>query len=201
MEDVKMDALIEELRTQILRNGRIVNNEELQVNDFWIQTKLLNKIGEKFADIFKKDNPSKILTIETSGIPIAAFCALKLGVPFGFARKHKRNVYENNVYIAKYWASDMKKQIDIQVSKELIKHGDQVLIIDDFLSSGEAVTGLHEIIKLARAKLVGVGICIEKSFKVGAKNLKEKDIKLHSLIKIDSLDNNIIKIKEAGDCN
>jgi len=194
-----MDDLVKELRKYILENSKIINRDDLRVNNFWMKTKLLNRMGERFAEIFEKDDPSKILTIETSGIPIAAFCALKLGIDFGFARKHKRNAYGNEDLITSVWASDMRKQIDILVSKELINRGDRVVIIDDFLSSGEAVKGLSEIIKSAKANLVGVGICIEKSFKTGAKRLESKGVKLHSLIKIESLDNEIIKIKDEND--
>lgn len=51
----------------------------------------------------------------------------------------------------------------VTVSKDYINKGDKILIIDDFLANGAAVSGLIDIINQAGAELEGVGIAIEKA--------------------------------------
>lgn len=62
------------------------------------------------------------------------------------------------------------------------------MIIDDFLANGKAVEGLLDIIKKAKANLIGVGIVIEKGFQKGGKNIREKGIRLESLAIVDRVE-------------
>ena len=74
-----------------------------------------------------------------------------------------------------------------------------MLIIDDFLANGCAVTGLLEIIRAAGATLEGVGIVIEKGFQSGGKELRAKGIDLKSLAIIKSMTDSSIVFEEQED--
>ena len=76
------------------------------------------------------------------------------------------------------------KVYDISVSKEYLSADDRVLVVDDFLATGEALNGLIDLIKQAGATLVGCGIVIEQAFQAGGKNLREKGVRVESLAKI-----------------
>ena len=79
------------------------------------------------------------------------------------------------------------KTYDIVVSKEFLNPGDRVLIIDDFLAKGSAITALADLIDNAGAHTVGAGIVIEKSYKSGAKLVRDRGIRLESLARIESM--------------
>ena len=75
----------------------------------------------------------------------------------------------------------------------------KILIIDDFLANGAAVSGLIDIINQAGAELEGVGIAIEKGFQPGRKVLEEKGARVESLAIIEKMGNGTITFKEQDD--
>ena len=66
-----------------------------------------------------------------------------------------------------------------------------VLIIDDFLASGQTIQALVRIIQGAGASVAGVGALIEKNFEGGRALLKDLNVPIVSLAVIASLDNGI----------
>ena len=67
--------------------------------------------------------------------------------------------------------------------------------MDDFLATGEAVTGLADIVKQAGATLVGVCAAIEKGFQKGGDRLREKGIRVESLAIIEEMDDESIRFR------
>jgi len=183
---------MESLKERILKDGKVVDGNILQVSSFlnhMVDIRLLSDIGKEFASIFTDCRPTKIFTIEASGISIATMCAIEMQVPFIIAKKYSSSNLTDNVYNAEVYSYTKQKAFNISVSKEIINSNDRLLIVDDFLAFGGAVNGMMHIIEEAQATLVGVGICIEKSFQQGASNLISQGINLHSLVKIKSLEN------------
>ena len=84
---------------------------------------------------------------------------------------------------------------EYRVDKRFILPGMRVLIIDDFLADGQALSGLIDIVAKAGAETVGAGICIEKAFQPGGRIIRESGINLHSLavVDIDSSGNLVFK--------
>ena len=187
------------LKERILKEGKVLNGNVVQVSSFlnhMVDTQLLYEIGKEFASVFRAYKPTKVITVEASGIPFAAFCAFELGIPFIIAKKHDSTNLPENFYSAKVFSYTKNLSTNIRVSKDVICKDDRMLILDDFLAYGSAVDGLISIIKETNAELVGVGICIEKSFQDGAVNLASQNVNLHSLVKIKSLENGIVSFAD-----
>mgnify|MGYP002723119374 FL=1 len=70
-------------------------------------------------------------------------------------------------------------------------------MIDDFLANGQAAKGLMEIIQQAGAKVVGIGIVIEKSFQDGRQLLEDAGMEVTSLARIEKFENGQVVFKEA----
>ncbi|MBP1755412.1 MAG: xanthine phosphoribosyltransferase, partial [Firmicutes bacterium] len=104
---------------------------------------------------------TKILTIEASGIGIACIAAQYFNVPVVFAKKNQTKNIAGDVYTSKVESFTHGRVYDIIVSKDFLKPEDKVLVIDDFLANGAALIGLINLIKDAKATLVGAGIVIE----------------------------------------
>ena len=75
----------------------------------------------------------------------------------------------------------------LMVSPEFLKAGEKVLIIDDFLASGQTIKGLVELCNQAQAELVGIGAVVEKTFEHGRQLLDFANVPIHSLAKVTSL--------------
>ncbi|MDR1185300.1 MAG: hypothetical protein LBK67_10975 [Coriobacteriales bacterium] len=81
-----------------------------------------------------------------------------------------------------------RRVFDVIVSKKFIGPADHVLIIDDFLANGCALSGLIEIAEAAGTSIEGIGIAIEKGFQQGGSSLRERGYRIESLVIIESMD-------------
>ncbi len=192
---------LELLKSRILHEGRIEGTDVVKVDSFLnhqMDVGLLNEIGKEFKSRFLDQPVTKILTIEASGIGIACITAQYFHVPVVFAKKAESRNLDREVYESKVFSYTKGKEYIIKVSKRYLGPEDHVLIIDDFLANGQAISGLKDIVTQAGAHLVGVGIVIEKSFQNGGKAIREAGIQLESLAIIKSIENNKIIFKEVG---
>ena len=178
------------LEDRILKDGHIGADNVSKVDSFLnhqIDVNFVCELGKEFYRLFKDENITKILTIEASGIGIACLAAQYFGVPVVFAKKTKTiNIY-SDTYNATVHSYTHKKDYDIVVSKEFLSKEDNVLIIDDFLAKGSALTALLMLIEKAGAKTAGAGIVIEKAYQGGGNLVRDMGIRVESLAKIKSI--------------
>lgn len=187
---------MELLKQRILKDGIISNGNILRVDSFLnhqIDVTLLNEMGKELQRRFSNENITKILTIEVSGIAIASIAAQYFNVPVVFAKKHQGINSDPDSYESTVFSYTKKQSYSIKVSKKFLSPEDNILVIDDFLASGSAVSGLMDIIEQSHAKIAGVGIAIEKNFQEGRQLLEEKKIHLESLAVIRSIENGVLE--------
>jgi len=185
---------MELLKKYIRMKGRVVGNDVLKVDSFLnhqIDISLFQEIGKEFRKRFAEETITKILTIEASGIGVACITAQYFdNVPVVFAKKFTARNLNDDVYESSVHSFTKGINYLIRVDKRYLTGNDKILIIDDFLANGSAVMGLLDIAKQAAAQVVGVGIVIEKSFQEGRDLILRENIRLESLARIGSLENN-----------
>jgi xanthine phosphoribosyltransferase len=187
------------LKEKIQAEGKVLSNQVLKVDSFLnhqIDPLLMVEVGKEFAKRFEKENVTKVLTIESSGIAPGLMAALELNVPVIFARKRKSLTLVSDLLTAKVHSFTKNETNEISVSNKFLDNTDKVLIIDDFLANGQAALGLVDIVKQAGAEVAGIGIVIEKSFQDGGRLLREKNYKVESLSRITSLENGRVTFLE-----
>ena len=113
-----------------------------------------------------------------------------------FARKRKSLTHTDRLYTAPVYSYTKQETNIISVSDQFISQDDKVLIIDDFLANGEAANALISLVDQAEAEVIGIGIVIEKSFQPGRDMLEEKNYRVESLARIESLAAGEIVFKE-----
>lgn len=182
---------MELLEQRILKDGNIKPGNILKVDSFLnhqMDIGLLNEIGKEFRRLFPEPI-TKILTIEASGIGIAAIVAQHFdNVPVVFAKKTKSKNLDGELFTSQVESFTRGTVFDIQVSQKFLTDKDYVLIIDDFLARGQALKGLLDIVKQSGAAVAGCGIVIEKGFQDGGKAIRESGIRVESLAIIDSIE-------------
>ncbi|CAM4302637.1 xanthine phosphoribosyltransferase [Jeotgalicoccus halotolerans] len=183
------------LKNKILSEGVVLSDNVLKVDKFLnhqIDPELMVEIGKEFHSRFKDTEITKVLTLESSGIAPAVMTALNFNVPAVFARKRKSLTFTDDLLSAQVFSYTKQETNMISVSNQFIQPGDNILIIDDFLANGEAAGALTNIVEQAKANVSGIGIVIEKSFQSGAAILKEKNYRVESLARIESLSNHTV---------
>ena len=179
------------LEDRIRQDGVLKPGNVLKVDNFLnhqMDIALFDEMGKEWARRFADKPINKILTIEASGIGIAAIVSRHFGnVPVVFAKKAKSINLEGDVYKTKIESFTHKKVYDVIVSKKYIGPEDHVLIIDDFLASGEAAFGVLHLAQQAGATVDGIGIVIEKAFQSGHDRLTAEGLDVYSLARIKSM--------------
>ncbi|MCR5760887.1 MAG: xanthine phosphoribosyltransferase [Sphaerochaetaceae bacterium] len=188
------------LKDRIQKEGKVLPGNIIKVDGFLnhkVDTALMEDIADQFAKIFDISKISVVLTAEASGIPVAAICAQKFGVPFIFAKKAKSDNIENGLYKSELYSYTYRKTVTMIVSTEWLKPEDHVLIIDDFMAMGNAVNALIDIVGQCGCTLEGVGVVVEKGFQGGGDALRRRpELNYHALAVIDKADENGIVFRE-----
>ena len=179
------------LEERIAKDGIVKPGNVLKVDSFLnhqMDIALMEEIGREFKRRFGHKKVTKVLTIEASGIGIAAFVAREFGVPMVFAKKAKSINLDGDMHVAEVESFTHKKKNQVIVSKKFLTEGESVLIIDDFLANGCALQGLISIVESAGADVVGCGIVIEKGFQIGGRVIRNLGYQLESLAIVDAMD-------------
>ena len=180
------------LENEITKRGKVINNEVLNVDRFFSQqvnTELLIEIGKEFEHHFGSKKIDRILTVEASGIAIAMAAASFLHVPFVFARKNPDPLMEGDSFIVSCHSHSKEQDYSLFVLKDLLPAGENILIMDDFLSNGNEIMNLTNIVKQAGSKVIGIGVAIEKAFRPGRQRLEEAGYPVVSLARIEKFEN------------
>ena len=178
------------LKDRIRRDGRILPGGIVKVDSFLnhqLDPMLMSEIGNEFHRRFAQEPVTRILTIETSGIAAALTTGLAFGVPVVFAKKHKSANMSGACFTSRVYSYTKKTEYDVSVSTEYLGPSDRVLIVDDFLATGNALKGLMDILRQSGAQLAGIGIVIEKSFQSGGRELRESGLRIESLARIRAI--------------
>lgn len=190
---------MQSLKERILRDGQALPGGVIRVGAFlnhMVDTSLAKEIAREFTHRFEKDRVSKILTIESSGIAFAVLTGAEMGVPVVFAKKAMGINTIGDAWTAFVRSYTKGAETSIYVSKQCLFASDRVLIIDDFLAYGEAVSGLVQIVRMSGAALAGAGIVIEKAYEPGGERLRKAGIRLESLARVSSIEGGAISFIE-----
>ena len=179
------------LEERIQRDGIVREGNVLKVDSFinhQMDIPLFREMAKEWKRLFAGKPVNKVLTIEASGIGIAAVVASEFNVPVVFAKKSMSINLDYDNYETKIQSFTHKKIYNVIVSKKFLTAEDHVLIIDDFLANGCALMGLLDLAKEAGATVEGIGIAVEKGFQGGGDKLRKRGFRVESLARIADMD-------------
>ncbi|OGO67509.1 MAG: xanthine phosphoribosyltransferase [Chloroflexi bacterium RBG_19FT_COMBO_62_14] len=183
---------MDELRLRILTDGRNLGNGILKVDGFinhQVDPTLMNSCGRELAQRFGGVRATKVLTAEISGIAPALTTAMYLSVPVVYARKTKPITMPDQIFLTLAPSHTKGRTVELIVSPEYLGREERVLIIDDFLATGQTIMGLVRLAQAAGASVVGVGALVEKRFEGGRELLSTLGVPIEALAVITDMDN------------
>lgn len=187
------------LQDKIINEGQVLSGDVLKVDGFLNQQldmDLYAKMSQEISAHFSAKNVTKILTVEASGIALAATVALAMhNLPVIFAKKHSTSNRDADFYCTPIFSFTHNKSYNVTIAKRFLTKDDRILIVDDFLARGEAVRGLINLVSQAGATTAGVAIAVEKGYQGGGDQLRAEGIDLYSLAIVDKMDENAITFR------
>lgn len=181
---------MELLEARIIREGIVADGDILKVGSFLNQQMdipFVGKLADEIYTLYKDSHVNKVLTIEASGICIAALTAQKFNCNALFAKKNATSNIQGECYSTHLHSYTHNKDYSVIVPKDYLGKNDRVLIVDDFLATGEALEALIRIVEMSGATLVGCATLIEKVYQEGGNKIRRRGIRVESLAKITNL--------------
>lgn len=182
-----MDAF----KKRILSEACVSDGDIIQVDMFLnhcLDIDLIEEIGTALAKRFKGEKVSKVLTAESSGIPVAIFVARALGVPAVYAKKFQTGYIDPSVYSTEVHSFSMEKSFTLRVSRKYLDGDDRVLLVDDILSSGQAMLGLIDLVSQAGGEVAGAAVALEKATKDGGRVLRQMGLRVEALATVERVE-------------
>jgi len=148
-----------------------------------IRNYIKSEMAKKLEATYGK--PDVIAGVATGAIGIGALVAEELGLPFVYVRpepkKHGR-----------------KNQIEGHLEK-----GQNVVVVEDLISTGKSSLAAVDALKSAGATVKGMVAIFSYGFEVAEKNFEEKKLDLYTLSNYENLleqalDTNFINVKESN---
>jgi xanthine phosphoribosyltransferase len=187
------------LKERILLEGQNLGNGILKIDSLLnhqLDPRLMQAMGQEFARRFEGLPVDRILTAEISGIAPALMTAVELNVPVVYARKKQPVTMRGKIFVESAPSHTKGGMVDLMVSGEFLKAGERVLIIDDFLASGQTLMALARLALAAGAEVVGVGVVVEKIFEGGRETMQNGGftMPIHALARIANMDHGKIEL-------
>lgn len=153
-----------------------------------VDSELMTEIGKAFAAGFARDGVegvTLVVTAETSGIAPALVTAQALGVPMLFARKQRPSTMVGSCYSVTVPSHTKGKMVELSLSSEFLCATDRVVLIDDFLGSGETVRGMLQLLAQSGCQVCALGFVLEKVYERGREGIAGLGIPVISLARLD----------------
>ena len=181
---------MQKLKEAILAKGKAVNQDVLLVDSFLnhqVDVALMRDVGDAFAAYFAGRGITRVVTIESSGIAPASFTALSMGLPLVVMKKQTSRIMKGDLLQTTVRSFTKGTQYELTAKRDFLPEGERLLLIDDFLASGEAAFGVLNLAKQAGCEVAGVGIVIEKAFQPGHDRLCEAGVDVYSLARVKAM--------------
>jgi len=191
---------VDALKKRIRKEGKNLGGGILKVDSFinhQVDPVLLDACGRDLAARFSSVGATKVLTAEISGIAPALTTALHLRVPVVYARRTRPITMSDQVLLTLAPSHTRGQTVELIISPEYLSRGDRVLIVDDFLATGQTIMALARLTQAAGATLVGIGAVIEKTFEGGREVLSALAVPVEALAVITDMSDGKITIRDS----
>ena len=131
---------------------------------------------DRFSWMFTDRHIQKVVGIESRGFMFAPGVAYNLNAGFVPVRKPGKLPYQTirQSYDLEYGTDS------VEMHKDAVKEGEQVLIIDDLIATGGTALAAAKLVESLGGVVAGMGFIVELTFLPGREKLK--DYKVESLI-------------------
>lgn len=147
-----------------------------------ISAELLNEVADEIVK--KLPSCSLILSPEAMGIPLAAAVSLKTSIPFSIIRKRSYGIPGELCIKQRTGYSQSMMYING------VSDGDEVVIIDDIISTGGTMRAIIPVLKSIGVQIKGVIVLFNKN-QGAEKASQDLGISIDSLVNVEVVDDKI----------
>lgn len=153
------NEFLRELAEKLSSPDRILPGGMLYTTDLLCNPEIVTRLGEIFMSRLQHCSPDCVMTVETSGIPLALLVARAFNVPLVIAR-HDNYITEGSTVNINYVSGSTKVIRKMAMPKRALQPGSRVLIVDDVMKGGGTTRGMSDLVDEVGAVVVGKAVLI-----------------------------------------
>ncbi len=153
-------AFLEELAGRLTSPERILAGGMLYITDILCHPETIVRLGEIFMLRLQELAPDCVMTVETSGIPLAMQVARAFNVPLVIARHNNSDITVGSTVNINYVSGSTKAIQTMAMPKRALQPGSRVLIVDDVMKGGGTAKGMEALAHEVGAQVVGKAFLI-----------------------------------------
>ncbi|MFQ6085553.1 MAG: phosphoribosyltransferase family protein [Candidatus Bathyarchaeia archaeon] len=143
------------LKDEIRKRIRVDKNGYLDNTSLISNITLLNLVAQYAVKRFVGKRITKVLTAAVDGVPLATMVGGEVNVDVLVAKRN-REVGVDEFIEETYVPSNSAVMMSLYLPKNLIVPGDDILIVDDVIRSGETQRALINLVRKRRAYVTGI---------------------------------------------
>lgn len=138
---------------------QVKDNGVIDVSFLTYDTVLQRVIAKQALNYFRNVEVTKVLTVETNGIPIALQIGNEFIVDVIIARKERQIGFEK--YIEATYTLTPPTIKSLYIPKNALKKSDKVLVVDDLIRTGNTIKALVSLVNKSGATVSGIFTVID----------------------------------------
>ena len=126
----------------------------------------VNRMKPTYDDLLKENNYlkvhlskiDKIVALDALGFVLGSAMANKLETGLVLARKGGKLPRKQKNLLKQFFTDYTKTKKLFEISKNAIKKGDKILIVDEWIETGAQVKAVIKLVEKAQGKIIGISV-------------------------------------------
>lgn len=139
-----------------IRPGRSVAD----ITPVFLYGAVFRQVVDQLINLFKDKQIDKVVCIEGRGFIFGGAIAYQLGI--GLVPIRQKGKLQNKVYSIDF-IDYSNQQKNLEVHKDAISKGNKILIIDDWVETGNTMKTAINLVEQCGGEVIGVGVLVDDS--------------------------------------
>lgn len=132
------------------------------ISAWWRDPHILGSFGASLGDLFPDAQPTIILGPQSRGMLLGGLVATSMGIGMVEVRKNEGPLSDSDTWRRRTTPPDYRdRHLTLGFRKELVKSGDQVLFVDDWIETGGQAVGAQGLVADAGARWLGAAVIVD----------------------------------------
>ncbi|WP_426308837.1 phosphoribosyltransferase family protein [Cellulosimicrobium sp. E-16] len=129
---------------------------------WWHDGELLAQLGPALAELFREASPTVIVGPQSRGVLLGALVAVHLGVGLVELVKDPCPAADSDAWLQVTTSPDYRdRQLRLGARRALLRAGERVLFVDDWVATGAQVEAAHELVERSGATWLGAAVVVD----------------------------------------
>lgn len=132
------------------------------ITGWWRDAEILGSLGGALSALHPDARPTVILGPQSRGMLVGGLVAVSMGIGMVEVRKNGEPSADSDAWRQRTTPPDYRdRHLTLGFRRDLVKAGDKVLFVDDWIDTGGQALGVHGLVTDAGARWIGAAVIVD----------------------------------------